>query len=82
MSRERNIMPSAPFERPPICFPDFHLQLVKLTPEQIEEIRKTGWLREAIFKTKPSTTKVRHASVTSILQGLGVCFHWGGGSLK
>lgn len=68
MSRERTIMPSAPFERPPICFPDIQLQLIKLTPEQIEEIRNTGWLREAIFKTKPSTTKVSGVQAVGVQQ--------------
>ncbi|MEW5298087.1 MAG: hypothetical protein WDW38_003625 [Sanguina aurantia] len=72
MSRERTIMPSAPFERPPICFPDIQLQLIKLTPEQIEDIRNTGWLREAIFKTKPSTTKLEIRAILERVYGMHV----------
>lgn len=52
-------MPDAPFKRLPICFPNVHLEVMKLTREEMEQVQRTGWLREVAFRTTPSTTKVR-----------------------
>lgn len=48
----------APARRICISFPNITLQLLKLTPEQVEQVRQTGWLREVAFKTTPNVTKV------------------------
>lgn len=59
VSTNRTHRPKAPARRIPICFPDFTLQLLKLSTKELEQVKKTGWLREAAFKTTPNMTKVR-----------------------
>lgn len=55
VSQQRSQRPKV---RHPIFFPDITLQMIRITPEQLEQIRATGWTREAVFKTTPNVTKV------------------------
>lgn len=57
VSTNQTHSPKAPARRIPICFPDFTLQLMKLTDAEVKQVEKTGWLREAAFKTTPNMTK-------------------------
>nr|8A22_Ar Chain Ar, uL23m [Polytomella magna]8APN_Ar Chain Ar, uL23m [Polytomella magna]8APO_Ar Chain Ar, uL23m [Polytomella magna] len=60
------------FRRLPICFPDIKLTLMKLEEHQLEQIKQTGWLREAAFKTTPNTTKLEIKAFLESVYGMEV----------
>jgi hypothetical protein len=43
----------------PSFFPNFPLRLLPLGEAQLEQVKRTGWLPEAAFRTTPNTTKAR-----------------------
>lgn len=43
--------------------------MMKLTPEQMDQVKETGWLREVAFKTTPDVTKVGCAAASLGLRG-------------
>ena len=45
--------------RLPTYFPNLDLRLLPLTPEEMLQVVKTGWLPKAAFRTTPSVNKVR-----------------------
>ena len=73
VSRERRLVPRPPFYRPPIYFPDIRLQMLKLTDEQRQQIKVTGWTREVAFKTTPNVTKLEIKGVLESMYGMQVC---------
>lgn len=72
VSRERRLVPRPPFYRPPIYFPDIRLQMLKLTDEQRQQIKETGWTREVAFKTTPNMTKLEIKGVLESMYGMQV----------
>ncbi|KXZ51536.1 hypothetical protein GPECTOR_12g499 [Gonium pectorale] len=61
-----------PARRLPICFPTLTLQMLKLPPEQLEQLRETGWLREVAFRTTPEVTKLEIAAYLESVYGMSV----------
>jgi hypothetical protein len=47
------------WRRLPTFFPNFPLRMMPLSEAQAAQIRETGWVREAAFRTEPHVNKVR-----------------------
>jgi hypothetical protein len=47
------------WRRLPTFFPNFPLRMMPLSESQAAQIRETGWVREAAFRTEPHVNKVR-----------------------
>jgi hypothetical protein len=47
------------WKRLPTYLANLRLQLMPLAKEQLEQIKQTGWVKEAAFRTTPNVTKVR-----------------------
>jgi hypothetical protein len=45
--------------RLPTFFPNFPLRMLPLAPEQLQQLRESGWVREVAFRTEPRINKVR-----------------------
>ncbi|PNW70619.1 hypothetical protein CHLRE_17g727350v5 [Chlamydomonas reinhardtii] len=45
---------------------------MKLTPEQMDQVKETGWLREVAFKTTPDVTKLEIAAFLQSVYGMNV----------
>ncbi|KAG2449679.1 hypothetical protein HYH02_005208 [Chlamydomonas schloesseri] len=71
-SEWRSGRPQPPERRIPICFPNITLQMMKLTDEQLEQVKETGWLREVAFKTTPEVTKLEIAAFLESVYGMSV----------
>jgi len=72
VSQERRLVPRPPFYRPPIYFPNVRLQMMKLSDEQLRQVRETGWTREVAFKTAPGVTKLEIKGVLEAMYGMHV----------
>jgi hypothetical protein len=47
------------WRRLPTFFPNFPLRMMPLSEAQAAQVRETGWVREAAFRTEPHVNKVR-----------------------
>lgn len=61
-----------PARRLPICFPELTLTMMRLSPEQLQQVRETGWLREVVFRTTPNVTKLEIAAYLTSVYGMTV----------
>lgn len=46
------------WRRLPTYFPNITLHMMKLSPENLQTLQQTGYLREVAFRTTPNVTKV------------------------
>ncbi|GFR45596.1 hypothetical protein Agub_g6992 [Astrephomene gubernaculifera] len=72
VSSEKRQRPEPPATRLPICFPTLSLQLLRMPDEQLAQLRETGWVREAAFKTTPDVTKLEIAAFLESVYGMSV----------
>jgi ribosomal protein L23 len=55
------------WRRLPTFFPNFPLRMMPVSEAQAAQIRETGWVREAAFRTEPHVNKVRERRVFSLI---------------
>lgn len=55
------------WRRLPAALGNIPLRLMPLQPEQLAQVKETGWLREAAFRTTPNVSKTE---IKAFLEGV------------
>ncbi|CAD7702337.1 unnamed protein product [Ostreobium quekettii] len=61
-----------PWRRLPTYFPNISLHMLPLMEQELEAVKKTGWLRKVAFRTTPNVSKLEIKAFLERVYGMSV----------